>query len=277
MAVMPPRSVKGPMGSGLTFTKMTDLGIGSGFDLTYKVTDATAQVFLYVGDEENRVLVTGTTPSSRQAKVLAAIDQFGVWGGKIQLWMETEKNGTVTARTAAIDYSTHVKPFVGKLKISHIAADRPAMTYPGNGKARLLSKPINDRYYFIYAGKLETSNAMRGLDCTSFPMVLLSIKQLAAPGYGKQVCDACGAAKCDLEQVKGTVLAKKFKDDEIPNGLYILFSEGHVLLDNSDINTLYEFNYGGFRATPAAQRPLHAPRDLWWMRKLNESYRPLFA
>ena len=50
-----------------------------------------------------------------------------------------------------------------------------------------------------------------------------------------------------------------------------------VLLDNSDINTLYEFNYGGFRATPAAQRPLHAPRDLWWMRKLNESYRPLFA
>jgi hypothetical protein len=76
------------------------------------------------------------------------------------------------------------------------------------------------------------------------------------------ICDACGAAKCDLEQVKGTVLAKKFKDDEIPNGLYILFSEGHVLLYNSDINTLYEFNYGGFRATPAAQRPLHAPRDL---------------
>jgi hypothetical protein len=277
MAVMPPPSANKPMGSGLTFTKMSDLGIGQGMDLTYRATDASAKVFLCVGEADNRVPVTGTTPSSRQAAVLAAIDQFGAWGQNIQLWMVAEKNGEVTARTAAVAYRSHVKPYRGKLKIGEIAADQPPMTYPGNGKGRLLSKPINDRYYFVYGGKLETNNDMRGFDCTSFPMVLFSIKQLTPPGYGKQVCDGCGAVKCEMEQLKGADLAKRFKEDTIPNGLYILFSEGHVLLYNSDLNTLYEFNYGGFRATPAAQRTLQAPRDLWWMRKLSESYRPLFG
>ena len=35
-----------------------------------------------------------------------------------------------------------------------------------------------------------------------------------------------------------------------------MFSEGHVLLYNSDINTQYEFNYGGFRGTLAPQREM---------------------
>ena len=69
----------------------------------------------------------------------------------------------------------------------------------------------------------------------------------------------------------------KFKEDTIPVGLYVLFSEGHVLLYNSDINYLYEFTLGGFRGQPAAARPMIAPRDLWWMRKLPERYRPFFA
>ena len=170
-----------------------------------------------------------------------------------------------------------MKPYYGKLNIGAISKDSPAMTYPGNGKGRLLSSLINGRYYFIYGGKHETESANRGFDCTSFPMVLFSIAQLASPGYGKQVCDALAAEKCDLEQVQGSTLAEKFKENTIPNGLYVLFSEGHVLLYNSDINTLYEFNYGGFRATPAAQREMKAPRDLWWMRKISEVHRPAFS
>jgi hypothetical protein len=145
------------------------------------------------------------------------------------------------------------------------------------GKGRLLSKLINNRYYFIYGGKLETDEAMRGFDCTSFPMALLSIPRIDSPGYGKQLCDAAGAVKCDLEQVKSAELHKRLQEDTISNGIYILFSAGHVMLYNSDENILYEFTYGGFKSTPAGQRPLHAPQDLWWMRKLDEDYRPLFA
>ena len=256
---------------------MTDVGIRSGLDLNFRLVDKSAALFLCVGTKENRVPITGTTPSSRQAAVLAAVDQYGKWGQRIQLWMVAEKNGKQVAETPQVGYQTHVKPFCGRLAISGIGADQPKMTYPGNGKGRLLSKLINNRYYFIYGGKLETNDEMRGFDCTSFPMVLLSVATLPPPGYGKQLCDAVGATKCDLEQIKGVELSKRFKEDSIPVGLYILFSEGHVLLYNSDMNMLYEFNYGGFQLTPAGQRILQAPRDLWWMRKISESYRPLFS
>ena len=173
MAVIPSTGNK-PMGQGLSFSGMTHLGISKGLDLQFSLLDKTAQAYLCVGREDNRILVTGTTPLSRQEAVLEAIDQLG------------------------------------------------------------------------------------------------------SPGYGKQVCDAVGASQCDFEQVKGADLAARFKENSVPNGLYILFSEGHVLLYNSDINTLCEFTFGGFKRTPAGQRSLQAPRDLWWMRKLSEAYRPCF-
>ena len=255
---------------------MADLGIKYGFNLTFHAVDRTAKVFLCVGEEDNRVLVTGTTPLSRQAAVLNAIDENGEWGQIIQLWMVAEKNGALTARTPKVGYMAHVKPYYGDLKISDMALDEPRLTYPGNGFGRLLSQSINDRYYFIYAGVLETRNPMRGFDCTSFPMALLEVPRIAAPGYGSQLSNALEADKCGLEQVKQTDLVKLFTDNTIPMGIYIVFSEGHVMLYNSDTNTLFEFNFGGFRRTPAAQR-LTAQHGLWWMRKLDEGYRSAFA
>lgn len=265
------------MGTGLSFAAMTHLGMSRGFDLQYRLADKSLQLFLCVGQEDNRVLVTGTTPFSRQPAVLNAIDQFGKWGQTIQLWMVSEKNGTLAARTPPISYRTYVKPFYGKLTISQIASDQPRMTYSGNGTGRLLSKLINNRYYFIYSGKLEIDEYMRGFDCTSFPMVLLGVPRIEQPGYGKQLCDAAGAEICDLEQLKSADLGKRFRENTIPSGLYIIFSAGHVMLYDADKNTLHEFNYGGFKTTPAGQRQLKAPQDLWWARKLKETYRPLFA
>lgn len=270
-------SSKSATGTGLSFTAMKHLGMSRGFDLQYRLADKSLQLFLCVGQEDNRILVTGSTPFSRQASVLNAIDQLGKWGQNIQLWMVSEKNGTLTARTQPVNYRTYVKPYYGKLTISQIAADQPRMTYAGNGTGRLLSKPINNRYYFIYGGKLETDDYMRGFDCTSFPMVLLGIPKIEQPGYGKQLCEAAGAEQCDLEQLKSADLGKRFRESTIPQGLYIVFSAGHVMLYDADKNMLYEFNYGGFKATPAGQRQLRAPQDLWWVRKLKEAYRSSFA
>lgn len=272
---MPP-SITAP-NAALSFSGMTDLGVSRGFDLQFKVVDKSADLYLCVGRADNRVRVSGTTPLSRQASVLAAIDQFGKWGEDISLWMAIHKGVVVVAKSAPVTYRAHVKPFMGKLQMSGIAADVPRMTYPGNGIGRLLSKAINGRYYFIHAGKLETNPAMRGFDCTTFPMALLSIPNLPAPGYGKQLCDAVQAQQCNLEQLKRSELEQHFKADSIPGGQYVLFSEGHVLLYNSDINTLYEFTHGGFRTTPAASRPMVAAHDLWWVRKLSEAYRPAFV
>jgi len=262
---------------GIAFSGMTDLGVGRGLDLQFHVPDKSADLYLCVGRADNRVSINGTTPLSRQASVLAAIDQFGKWGANVQIWMAAYKRGALIAQSPPVSYLTHVKPFYGRLKISDIAADMPRLTYPGNGAGRLLSKPINGRHYFIYGGRLETVPDMRGFDCTSFPMALLSIPHLRAPGYGKQLCEAAHAEPCDMEQLKRADLEARFKANSIPNGLYVLFSEGHVLLYNSDINILHEFTHGGYRSTPASSRPMPAAHDLWWMRKLSESYRPGFA
>lgn len=258
-----------PTGTGLTFSGMTDMGMKVGFDLQFALTDKTAKIFLCVGSEDNRVEVTGTTRLSRQASVLAAIDDYGTWGENISLWMVSEKGGALAARTPAVSYKTHVKPYCGGLTITGISTDDPKMTYPGNGFGRVLSPIINDRYYFHLGGKLETDNAKRGFDCTTFPMALFSLRYLPPPGYGKQLCDALGATKCDLDLLKKADLQKKFQDNVIEYGYFVLFSEGHVLLYDSYKNFLYEFTYGGFKATQAGQREMKAKNDLWWMRKLS--------
>ena len=190
--------------------------------------------------------------------------------------MVAEKDKKVVSETGKVNYVTHVRPFDGKLTIGNISNQTLKLTYPGNGSGRLLSEEINGKRYFIYGGRFETLNSNRGFDCTSFPMVLFEIARLAAPGYGKQVGDALAVETCDLEQVSKTALEAHFKADDIPVGIYLLFSEGHVLLYNSDLNTLYEFNYGGFRATKASEREMVAKHGLWWMRKIPETYRPQF-
>lgn len=258
-----------PMGKGLTFTGMTHKKSNGGFDLQFTSADKAAKIFLCVGTEENRVDVTGTTPLSRQDSVLKVIDDFGKWGETVSLWMVAEKEGKVVTRTAAVNFKTHVKPYCGELTITGISSDNPKMTYPGNGHGRVLSSLINDCYYFHLGGVLETDNKNRGFDCTTFPMALFSVRYLPPPGYGKQLCDALGATKCDLELLKQADLKKQFQDDVIDYGYYVLFSEGHVMLYDSYKNILYEFNYGGFKSTPAASR-LEAKYGLWWMRKLSE-------
>jgi hypothetical protein len=270
-----------PTGNGLVFNGMTDLGIDFGFNLEFWNKDKAATTFLCIGSEDNRVEITGTKPKGRQPAVLKAIDDYGKWGEDVSLWMTSERAGVLTARTRAYTYKTHVKPFYGKpyegeLTISGISTDDPKMTYPGNGKGRLLSPKINGRYYFIYAGKFETDNKMRGFDCTSFPMALFSVKSLPTPGYGKQLCQVLGATECDLEQIQSSDLQKRFQEDVIDFGYYVLFSEGHVMLYNSNGNYLYEFTYGGFKGTSAGARPLNAKHNLWWMRKLGEDKAAFF-
>ncbi|HEY7235158.1 MAG TPA: hypothetical protein VH539_13485 [Gemmatimonadaceae bacterium] len=263
--------------TGLTFKGMTHLGISRGYDLQYSVADRTAKLYLCVGDEDNRVLISGTTPASRQDAVLDAIDETQCWSQKVNLWMVAEKNGRAVAKTTPVKFLTHVKPYYGRLTISQIATDYPKMTYPGNGNGRTLTKAINNRYYFRNGDKLETTPLNRGFDCTTFPMALLAIPSLPQPGYGKQLAEAAGAVPCDLEQMQSSDLHQKFADNTIPNGLYVLFSAGHVMLYHSDINWLFEFNYGGYRDTPAPDRELKAPQNLWWMRKLDERYRACFT
>lgn len=266
-------AVKPPV---LSFYKMSDHGLAHGYDLSFSCHDSSVTCFLCVDSAANRVQITGTTPKTRRNAVMQSIDNTAKWGTNITLWMVAEKDKKVICETGKVTYLTHVRPVEGPLTIGSLANQTPKLTYPGNGSGRLLSEEINGKRYVIYGGKLETTTGMRGFDCTSFPMVLFEIPRLAAPGYGKQVGDALGVETCGLDQVSSSALEAHFKADDIPVGIYLLFSEGHVLLYNSDLNMLYEFNYGGFKATKASDRTMTAKNSLWWMRKLPEKYRAKF-
>jgi hypothetical protein len=148
---------------------MTHLGLRAGYDLQYSVSDKTAKLYLCVDDEDNRVLISGTTPASRQDAVLDAIDETECWSQKVNCWMVAEKNGRAVAKTPPVKFLTHVKPYYGHLTISQIATDYAKMTYPGNGNGRILTKPINDRYYFHLGGKLETTAAQSRLRLHDVP------------------------------------------------------------------------------------------------------------
>jgi hypothetical protein len=265
---------------------MEHLGLGYGYDLDYDVADnQTSLVYLCVGDMDNRVLISHTNRLSRQPSVLAAIDDFGQWAKPIDLWMVVEKRGAITETTPPVKFLTHVKPYYGPLTLNGFGNDNPPMTYAGNGFGRLFSQQINGRYYFKYAGKLETDPTRRGLDCTTFPIVLLELSVGSGP-TGKDVADAADATACDLEELTPAELEQHFKANDIPNGIYIVFGTwgtegaGHVLLYDSDINWLFEFNLGGdrgYRDGPAGQRGFqHTAGAKWWVRKLDEKYRPKF-
>lgn len=266
-----------PTTSTLKFHGISDLGIGFGFNLNYNGAPAGSKVFLCVNDTDNRVQVSGTTPFSRRDDVLQTLDNAEMWAQPVQVWLEAEKPAGGTLKSQVLKYTCHVKPYADKLTISSFAKHMPKLTYPGNGKGRLFSEPIRGRRYFIYEGRHETLAANRGLDCTTFPMMLFGVPKIDPPRYGKQLCDKLAHTKCDMEELKRGQLEQLLATNVIPGGIYVFFSGRHVLLYNSDINMIYEFNTpGGYLATPGSQRAM-LTSDAWWVRKLDEKYRPCFA
>ena len=275
-------------GTGIALRRMTHLGLGKGYDLDYNVAESfTTSVYLCIGRDDNRVLISHTTPQSREAAVLAAIDELRQWSRWIDVWLVAEKSSATVGGTAPVKFFTHVQPYCGPLTLGGFATDFPGLTYAGNGVGRLLSRQINNRYYFVYGGNLETDPARRGFDCTTFPMVLFQVPRLPGTGSGMDLANALGAAACDLEEMEPAKLEAHFAARDVPAGIYIVFGKwgavgaGHVLLYDANINWLFEFNsspVNGYQDKPATYRSFRYPASAkWWIRKLDPKYRPCFA
>src|SRR5208283_5392296 len=110
---------------GLTFWGMTHLGLNHGYDLSFSAANRALKLYLCVGREDNRVLVSGTTPLSRQAAVLDAIDELEKWSEVIEVWMVGELNEVITARTQKKAFFTHVKPYYDELTITEFSTNEP--------------------------------------------------------------------------------------------------------------------------------------------------------
>ena len=269
------------MGESLIFGRngMRHLGLSRGYDIDFNPQHSSINVYLYLGSKENRVLISGTSPLSRQPAILEAIDQFGVWGNKIDIWLALERNGKRIQTTSHRSFRTHVKPYFGRLKILEMNQDVDLRkTYAGIGTGRTLSGLINGRYYFRNGSTLETKNRFRGFDCTSFPLTLFLIKNFPPRGYGLHVGILSGICKHKLERLKTKELKKRFIEKSLPQGVYIIFSEGHVMLYDSyyGLNMIFEWNKGGLIITPAEERKLRSKNNLWWIGELPDKCRQCF-
>jgi hypothetical protein len=184
-----------------------------------------------------------------------------------------EQNRRNIGESAAEDLSCPVKPFDGAFTFDGFASAVPKLTYPGNGKGRLLLE-IGGKHYFRNGSRLETDIAMRGFDCTTFPMALFKCNVNMSGKYGTALADALGATRCDMEQ-KNKSDVKFFFADAVKNaGLFFMWSAGHVVLIKK--GTIHEFTYGGYKRTPAKDWTGYrrAPQGLWWIRKLPATLNP---
>ena len=194
---------------------MRHLGLSHGYDIDFYQQDKSSLLFLCVGNKGNRVLISGTTPFSRQAAILNAIDELGVWGARIDVWLTTEKHGKLVYTSTRRSFRTHVKPYFGRLKILDINQDADLRkTYTGIGIGRTLTGLINGRYYFRNGNALETKERYRGFDCTTFPISLFSIKNYTAHGYGLHVAILAGICKFKSERMTTNELKKRFEKNE---------------------------------------------------------------
>lgn len=269
------------MGESLVFGRngMKHLGLSRGYDIDFNPQHSSFDVYLYLGSKENRVLISDTSPLSRQPAILEAIDQFGVWGKRIDIWLTLERNGKQIQTTTHRSFRTHVKPYFGRLKILDMNKDVDLRkTYAGIGTGRTLSRLINGRHYFQNGITLETKERYRGFDCTTFPLTMFSIKNFPPRGYGLHVAILAGICKLNPERLTTKELKKRFIEKSLPQGVYIIFSEGHIMLFDSyyGLDMIFEWNKGGLIITPAKERKLRSINNLWWIGELPDKCRQCF-
>ncbi len=290
-------------------TSALTLSISAGSEIKnggYKVSaqmkpmPAGAAILLFADSPANSLDITG---GHDLEKLLALFDKTAKWGQEINVWAEARLNAKTIATSSKTKLKIHVKPLPARLTFQVIAAER--LTYPGNGHGRTLTKQLyNNQWYFRRGSVLENDNAMRGFDCTTFPMALWSTYPDMSGAYGTKLVETLGAQKCGLEQLNWKEVRALFTDTAGPLGpvapppksnpdpsfwrdpftkptradqfdtraTYLVWSAGHVVIYQDRM--IHEFTHGGYKMTPAHLRDWsQAPQGLWWIRKLPSHLR----
>lgn len=262
--------------AGLRLNAIKPVKVGAG---GYQITHtghvpAGGKLYVCLTDADNRLDITHGISTANLPNFLALVEGANGWGTTLRAWAVLEVNGKFVSETPAQDFDAPVKPFGGTFTFAGFESEIPKLTYPGNGHGRLLTT-IGGKYYFVNGGMLETDNAKRGFDCTTFPMALFQKTINMTGKYGTALADALGATKCEMEQKKKADVKAFFADTtKGGTGLYFMWSAGHVVLVKNA--TIHEFTYGGYKKSPAASWGGYdrAAQGLWWIRKLPASLNP---
>ena len=112
--------------------------------------------------------------------------------------------------------------------LEDLGAVEPKLNYVKDGPThgRILSKPINGRYYFVLASILETDPANRGFDCTSYVGSALG-RHDGMGGTSSDFADSLGA-KTDVLTEEHLDKIREFMKT-YPVGAYLMWSGGHIV------------------------------------------------
>lgn len=151
-----------------------------------------------------------------------------------------------TAQSAKLELVPPVAPYTGKLGTINLKAlgTNAPIQYVGTGAhpfiGRMLHKPIDSRYFFKYAGRLETDLTKRGFDCITYVGSVFGA-QSHMDKKGKELAEHLGAtavAGVPDDSAPATVY-KHFAKSGEGDGTYVLWSGGHTVIVHD--KTVHEF------------------------------------
>jgi len=206
--------------------------------------------------------------ADNMSRFLACIGAEQLWGKTAECRLIVTKSGRAIAEAKSRRFDCPVRPFVGKLSPSDVGIGGvgPRLRYTGNGSGRMLYMPaIDNCYYFAWGGRFETSDSMRGYDCTTYVGAVFGVDPAtgAMSGYGTQLANHLNASQCNLENKTCEQIRKFFSDRG--HGTYLMWSDSHVMIVQHGV--VHEFSQGksGYVATPVATWGFGSKR--YWVRK----------
>lgn len=227
------------------------------------------RVFLCIGRRDNFVDVTKGFNRTTLFPLARGFRALGIWNQSVDFWLEggfaPAGIGNVTSNI--LPMTTPVRPFCGPLTTTMIANEPVPFTYTGTGVGRFFDFDKLDgcAYYLKYGSELEDDPRMRGMDCTTFPRALFELNSNVAgsvPGNNSaalNIANDVGATAIGIEGVSRTSMYDLLLGlDEEKNfvrwpreGLYILWTTGHIMLYRGDKDKLrygiHEFTGSGPR------------------------------
>jgi hypothetical protein len=232
-----------------------------------------ATLTLYLSNPTQGLDVTGRNANDllgydNMARFLACIGKEQLWGRRAQCRLMVSKSGQVVAEAQSPPFDCPVRPYVGVLAPSSVGDGGvgPKLRYTGNGTGRMLHMPaIDGCYYFAWAGKFETSELMRGYDCTTYVGAIFGVDSAtgAMGGYGTHLANHLGASLCNLENKTGDDIRKYFSENT--RGTFLMWSDSHVVVVHNTV--VHEFSQSkcGYVATPISSWGFGVKR--YWVRK----------
>lgn len=200
------------------------------------------------------------------------------WGTKGRCRLIVTRGGTVVDQSNEQPFACPVRPYVGPLRPDLGKGDSgPPLRYTGTPPhypdGRVLHVPaIDGCYYFAYANRFETNNAMRGFNCITYAGAVFGVDARASSkpmsAYGTQLANHCQCVPCNLENKTIPEVREFFAKN--PRGTYLMWSAHHiVVLVNGIVHEFRELRHG-YNVQPISQ---WEHRDAqWWVRRAPRQF-----